>query len=169
MPEMHDHNTEVHHEESDVNVRAILWFVAIFIAVAIVVHLAVAWLFFQFRDRAQGRQGPPVTMVSDVEPPAPPSPRLQPFPQALPPFPGTTEESIVADTPTVDMIRLNQEQDTLLGSYGWVDREEGIVRIPIDEAIRQVAERGLPVRPQQPDSKGQTETLLPQTPEESPQ
>jgi hypothetical protein len=33
-----------------------------------------------------------------------------------------------------------------LSSYGWVDREAGIVRIPIDRAMDLLAERGLPAR-----------------------
>jgi hypothetical protein len=39
-------------------------------------------------------------------------------------------------------------EDSLLKSYGWIDRERGIVRIPIDRAIEILAQRGLPVRPQ---------------------
>ena len=40
-------NVETRHEESDVNVRALLWFVAIFIAFAAVTHVAL-WLMFKF-------------------------------------------------------------------------------------------------------------------------
>ncbi len=34
----------------------------------------------------------------------------------------------------------------MLKSYGWIDRDKGVVRIPIDRAIEILAERGLPVR-----------------------
>ena len=37
-------------------------------------------------------------------------------------------------------------QDAALRSYGWVDKNAGIVRIPIDEAIRLTLQRGLPTR-----------------------
>jgi hypothetical protein len=37
---------------------------------------------------------------------------------------------------------LRGREDTALESYGWVDREAGIVRIPIDRAIGLVAARG---------------------------
>jgi hypothetical protein len=33
-----------------------------------------------------------------------------------------------------------------LDSYGWIDREHGIVHIPIDRAIAIMAERGMPYR-----------------------
>ncbi len=36
------------------------------------------------------------------------------------------------------------QEDALLTSYGWIEKDKGIARIPIDEAIRIVAERGLP-------------------------
>ena len=39
------------------------------------------------------------------------------------------------------------QEDALLTSYGWVEKDKGIARIPIDEAMRIVAERGLPKFP----------------------
>ena len=34
----------------------------------------------------------------------------------------------------------------MLDSYGWVDKNAGIVRIPIDEAMKLTLQRGLPTR-----------------------
>ena len=36
------------------------------------------------------------------------------------------------------------QEDALLTSYGWVEKDKGLARIPIDAAMRIVAERGLP-------------------------
>jgi hypothetical protein len=36
------------------------------------------------------------------------------------------------------------EQEAILNSYGWVDKEAGVVRIPIERAIELTLERGLP-------------------------
>ncbi|AKU90247.1 hypothetical protein [Vulgatibacter incomptus] len=36
--------------------------------------------------------------------------------------------------------RIEAEQRRILEEYGWIDRERGIVRIPIDDAIRITAE-----------------------------
>jgi hypothetical protein len=33
-------------------------------------------------------------------------------------------------------------EDVLLGSYGWIDRDRGLARMPIEEAVRIVGERG---------------------------
>jgi hypothetical protein len=38
---------------------------------------------------------------------------------------------------------LHRKEDATLGSYGWVDRKAGVVRIPIDRAIELVAEKGV--------------------------
>lgn len=42
---------------------------------------------------------------------------------------------------------LRAEQQELLGSYGWIDKENGVVHIPVERAMSLLVERGLPVRP----------------------
>jgi len=39
------------------------------------------------------------------------------------------------------------QEDALLTSYGWVEKDKGIARLPIDVAMGIVAERGLPKFP----------------------
>ena len=41
-----------------------------------------------------------------------------------------------------DLARLQAEQRGRLGGYAWVDREKGIVAIPIEEAMKRVVARG---------------------------
>jgi hypothetical protein len=41
-----------------------------------------------------------------------------------------------------------EDQDRKLATYGWVDKDKGIVRIPIDRAMELIVQRGLPVRPE---------------------
>jgi hypothetical protein len=48
--------------------------------------------------------------------------------------------------PLGELAALRQREDRLLHGYAWVDRQAGIVRIPIDDAIDLVASRGLPAR-----------------------
>jgi hypothetical protein len=50
---------------------------------------------------------------------------------------------LVSSEPRV-LAEFRAQEDALLTSYGWVEKDKGIARIPIDEAIRVVAERGLP-------------------------
>ena len=44
-------------------------------------------------------------------------------------------------------------EDALLNSYGWVDKNSGIVRIPIDRAMDILASQGLPARKSEPAGK----------------
>ena len=50
------------------------------------------------------------------------------------------KDNLEAERGTGSNLRAGQEQSAAqleeLGSYGWVDRENGVVRLPIDEAIR---------------------------------
>jgi hypothetical protein len=41
---------------------------------------------------------------------------------------------------------MRAEEDRPLTTYGWVDRDAGIVRIPMEEAMKLVVSRGLGVR-----------------------
>src|SRR6266403_6190032 len=38
-----------------------------------------------------------------------------------------------------------EDQDRNLATYGWVDKDKGTVRIPIDRAMELIEQRGLPV------------------------
>jgi len=46
-----------------------------------------------------------------------------------------------------DSTALAAQQEAKLNSYGWVDRNHGIVHIPIQRAIDLILAEGLPVRP----------------------
>jgi hypothetical protein len=119
----------VHHEESDVNVRAIFGFAGALIVVAIVVHLAAWGMFVYFADREAGR-APEFPMAVAGEPREPPLPRLQVAPRQ-------------------DLQLFREQEDAVLNGYTWANREAGAVRIPIAEAMKLAVQRGLPVRPAQ--------------------
>jgi hypothetical protein len=40
----------------------------------------------------------------------------------------------------VDLVKLRQAEDFLLNRYGWIDRDKGIVHIPVEEAMRLLAD-----------------------------
>jgi hypothetical protein len=44
-----------------------------------------------------------------------------------------------------DVVDLHNREDLLLDHYTWVDQQQGVVRIPIGQAMEIVAQRGLPV------------------------
>ena len=136
-------NPETRHEESDVNVRALLWFVVIFIAFAAVTHVLL-WVMFRFyAELARGSTNAPLTMIArPVDASIPQQPRLQPFPTREP---TGTMLPPTSGTPALDMTQMRAHENEELHAPGWVDQQKGIVRIPIDVAKKLVVQRGLPV------------------------
>ena len=64
----------------------------------------------------------------------PQAPRLQPFQQKdTPPY---------ASTPAIDMVEMHASEDEALKNPGWIDKQKGIVRIPIERAKQLVVQRG---------------------------
>src|SRR5437588_800711 len=77
-------NPETRHEDSDVNVRALLWAVVIFIVFAALTHLVLYLQFHAYAKHFRRDESQPLTMMarpSDAS--VPPTPRLQPFPRKL--------------------------------------------------------------------------------------
>jgi hypothetical protein len=50
-------------------------------------------------------------------------------------------------SPRADMAIYRANQVEELNTYGWLNKDAGVVRIPIDRAIEVVAAKGLPTRP----------------------
>jgi hypothetical protein len=120
-------NPPVTHEETDVNIGAILAFAAALVAVAIVVHLLIWVLFRVFEARAARPTTVEYPLAVQQEDRLPPEPRLQ-------------------TNPREDLRELRDSEEQVLTTYGWVDRNGGVVRIPIEDAMRLAIERGLPAR-----------------------
>jgi hypothetical protein len=121
---------ETRREESDVNIGGILGFGAALIVAALVINLIVYVLFRYYDSREAQHVAPQFPLAVAQERRLPPEPRLQ-------------------TDPRQDLADLRAKETETLGSYGWVDRNAGIVRIPIDEAIRLTLQRGLPSRQSQ--------------------
>jgi hypothetical protein len=127
VPTAHGDNPEVRHEESDVNVKAITRFtIGLAAALALIFVLLLALFnYFSLRERRLGRG--PARVQTDER--LPPQPRLEVSPRAA-------------------LAELKAAEQKVLESYGWVDKEKGIVRMPIERAIELTAKRGLPARKQ---------------------
>jgi hypothetical protein len=54
--------------------------------------------------------------------------------------------NLQVDDDHAQMTALLAAQDEKLNSYGWVDRSNGIIRIPIGRAMDLILQRGLPTR-----------------------
>ena len=128
-------NPETHHEHSDVPVRPLFWFIVIFVVFGIVSHVALFLLYKAFVKGERSRMDPPQTQVTRPANASVPQnqPLLQPFPREnVPPY---------RQTPVTDLEDMRRDEDKVLQHYGWIDKQHGVVHIPIEEAKKLYAAR----------------------------
>jgi len=112
------------YERRDASVRGLLIFAASLALVLIVVFITMKWTF-DFLS-AKEPLGPPPTPFENVRA-LPPQPRLQVEPHQ-------------------DLQGYCRSELNNLNTYGWIDPQNGIVRIPVDVAMEKVLQQGLPAR-----------------------
>jgi len=110
------------YERRDIVLRPVLTIGASIVVLALFAAGAMSWLLHTLEAR-QARESARASPLAGVYgPQEPPPPRLQVHP--------------------LDELRqLHMREDAQLGTYGWVDRPRGVVRLPIDRAMTLLAER----------------------------
>ena len=112
------------HERKDVDVPSLLTIAVLLFFSCVIIFLVVWGMMHYFKlhepARTAGQANLPVTTSEEF-----PNPRLQ--------IKGA-----------VDLANLRAAEEADLDSYGWVDRNSGTVRVPIDRAMQLLLERGLP-------------------------
>lgn len=115
------------HEERDVTARPIA-LAALGLAAIVVLVCILMQLLLNFYAARQSRLTAPASpLAGTYGMKQPPEPRLQ-------------------TAPLDDLQALRAREDAALHGYAWVDRQAGVVRIPIERAIEVLADRGLPAR-----------------------
>lgn len=145
------HAPQAHYEHEDLSARGVLSFLAGLAIVCVVVYFILVKMF-NVMDAYDRRHQTPVSPLATAdqnrsttrevpldEPRRFPEPRLE-----------------VNERTELNGFMI--EQENKLNSYGWVDQNAGVAHIPIADAMRLVAQRGLPVRsqaatPAQPPSR----------------
>ncbi|MDB5351493.1 MAG: hypothetical protein JWN86_2740 [Planctomycetota bacterium] len=112
------------HEPSDLNIRALVLFLAALIVMSIMVYFALRQLMARYTRESRRIEQQRPALFADQKGQFP-EPRNQVNPRA-------------------DLARLRDRERSILNSYGWVDREAGVARIPIDRAMTLLAQRGVP-------------------------
>jgi hypothetical protein len=132
----HIQNPDVGHETSDVNVRGIAGFAAGLALCTVMVCLVLYGMFVLLR---KGFTGTPVNVnaLTGTREPAQPSAEA-----AAKIFP---EPRLQVDY-FADLDKVRADWDEHLNSYGWLDKNAGVVHIPIERAMELTLQRGLPVR-----------------------
>ena len=102
---------------------------ALWLMVAMLISVAIVYgTFWFFENRSQAAdavaQKYPLAVGQQRNPPVP-NLQMQPF---------------------KDIYVLHEGEAQKLGSYGWIDKTGGVVRVPIDRAMELLLQRGLPTR-----------------------
>jgi hypothetical protein len=123
--ESHATGQQVGHEENTVQLGPVLVFAMILIVVS-ALSFGGVWFMLDFLKLNQARRDAQLSPLADPNP-IPPAPRLQ-------------------VSPSLDLKQTRQTEDVVLNSYRWIDKDAGVVGIPVEQAMKILAERGLPAR-----------------------
>jgi hypothetical protein len=146
----HIQNPDVTHEESDVNVRAILIFVFGLLIFAGIVHVLM-WYMLKFLEVRQDRlTPPPAPMALTDQERLPPGPRLQGAPGWEVELADGQKADLSLKEPKRELEIVTERWNEIL-QKGQKDQNGQVVSIPIEEAKRQLVEKGLPTRQQPAD------------------
>jgi hypothetical protein len=111
-------------EERDTDARVISRFGIALGGIVIVACFTIWFVFDQFAAREKARSAEPSSLVQQQGATQPPAPRLQANPPA-------------------ELRQFREDEDAVFNTYGWVDPQHGVVRIPVSRAMDLAAERGL--------------------------
>ena len=124
---LHDESTAAGHGhgahgDPDPEIRArVLTQIMVVLAVVTVAFAALVWPLSKAFFRAQP---PPERAVERIDRSRPVGPLLQ-------------------VNPTAELEQLRRQEQRALESYGWVDRGEGVARVPVERALELVLEEGV--------------------------
>lgn len=112
------------YEHTDASVWIIAKFLGWLMVSAVIIHVGLGFFYQMLIERSMevGDQPYPLAVAQDQQ--LPPTPRLQQFPRN-------------------ELFEFRIGEEELLQGYGWMNRNAGIVHIPIDAAMRLTVERGL--------------------------
>ncbi len=117
-------NSDVKYEAEDVSGKWIGAIGAVIVVTAIIL-IFLMWGFYGYFEMRDGH-GAPLPEAKNLERfNAPPAPDLEPDPV------GNYRE-------------FRRAENEKLNDYGWIDREKGTVHIPIEQAMKQLTQKGLP-------------------------
>jgi len=123
---------DVSFESSDVETKSILAYL-VFLAIAVIATFAICVYILRYTTNfAAQSDTPPPPVHQGIAPTMPPEPRLQ---------------GILGHETDAQQDRRNKlKEDTEANEkFGWIDEKAGIAQIPVKDAMKFIAEKGLPV------------------------
>jgi hypothetical protein len=118
------------HETRDARIAPIIWTGAGLAALVAIVGLVVYGIFryLESHPATSARANPMAAEESQI----PPAPRIE-------------------EHPAIEIQQLHAQENSILSTYGWMDKKAGVVRIPIDRAMELQLQRGFPTRKEAPN------------------
>ena len=133
-------NPGINYESRDLGAKSIVVFLIVLAISGILIELLV-WGMLRFYNKMTVENNVPTAGTAQLY--TPPAELPGGDPALRFPKPALQVDDVA------DMNKLKAENEEILSSYGWVDQNNGVVRVPIQTAIDQVAQKGLPVRQEQ--------------------
>jgi len=131
-------DAEALHEPNTVNIPGVVKFL-VWLSVTVMVVALLMWGLLHYFDKRKAQEAPPPSPLAP-EVRVPPEPRLQGAPGSV-------------KSPAEDIRRFREQEDQMLNSYGWVDQQRGIIRIPIEQAKKMIEQKGALATPQGAEKK----------------
>jgi hypothetical protein len=136
-------NTTVSFETRDVKVRAIYWYLVV-LTISVAASFLICVYVWRYTARFVSRDDAPMmparaAMGRDYHT-MPPEPRLQ----------GVPGHDTDPQQDRRDKVQADNEANE---KYGWVDQKSGIAQIPVKEAMKIIAAKGLPAASSAPEKK----------------
>jgi len=130
-------NDTVSYEARDVQVRSIYWYL-IALTISVAASFFICIYVLRYTERFVSRDDTPMmparaAMGRDYRV-LPPEPRLQ----------GVPGHDVDPQQDHRDKVRADNEANE---KYGWIDQNAGIAQIPVKEAMKIIAQKGLPATP----------------------
>jgi hypothetical protein len=132
-----EHPSQARTEGDGISYKALAWSMVILAIITLVCYGIVVGFFKFMESRAVAGDTPRAPLAPVSSQPAIQDGRVVGGPASVP--------SLLVREP-VNLQKFRDEEERLLSSYGWVDQNTGVVRLPIDQAKALLLERGLPVR-----------------------
>jgi hypothetical protein len=130
------------YEHTDANVWSIVKLLFWLAISAVAIHVGLGLLYALLIERAEEPGEPRYPLAAMPGERLPPTPRLQQFPNR-------------------EFYEFRVGEQAFLEGYGWMNKEAGIVHIPIEDAMRLMVERGLPSRSSADGAALETPGMMP--------
>ncbi|HWZ25176.1 MAG TPA: hypothetical protein VN037_07830 [Verrucomicrobiae bacterium] len=130
-------NDTVSYEARDIKVHSIYWYL-IALTISVAASFFICIYILRYTERLVSRHDAPIMPARAAMGPdyhvLPPEPRLQ----------GVPGHDADPQQDHRDKVRADNEANE---KYGWVDQNAGIAQIPVKEAMKIIAQKGLPAQP----------------------